>query len=138
MKILDKIIEVFNQYELKPIDIPKEYQNLYLYLDNNINKEKDYFPNPELTDGYLFDKYRKNIPHGWYGFSIGSPIIPAWGEILDKVLEICIANDPNFEIYQIKLKFGGIRFYVHSEIIEDINDVENYITDKLFDEKLIY
>ena len=29
-------------------------------------------------------------------------------------MDLCILNDPDFEIHQIKLKFGGIRFYVNS------------------------
>ena len=59
-------------------------------------------------------------------------------DILDEILELCTENDTDFEIHQIKLKFGGIRFYVHSDIIEDINDVEMCIEDNLYDPALIY
>jgi hypothetical protein len=87
---------------------------------------------------FLIKKYRQHIPKGHYGFSIGEPIIPQWNEILDKIVEVCIAADPNFEIRQVKLKFGGICFYVHSDVIEDLHEVEVQIGNTLFDRGLIY
>lgn len=138
MKILDKVQEVFNQYELKELILPEGHENVYRLIREFPEQEKHYFSDPTLTDSYLFDKYRKHIPKGWYGFNIGTPIIPAWCEIIDKILAICIANDPDFEIHQIKLKYGGIRFYVGSEVIEDINEVASLIDSTLYDKALIY
>lgn len=138
MKILDKVQKVFNQHELKPINIDETgtFPNVYIYL--GCYPEMAYEFKSEKTDGYFINKYSKHIPKGWYGFDIGTPIIPVWLDILDKVLEICVEADPDFEIHQIKLKFGGIRFYVGSQNIEDLHEVERLIDNNLFDKALIY
>ena len=137
MKILNEIEEIIAKYDLKPIKLPDDYKNLYSYKKSN-PQDVTYYYNIEKSDSYLCEKYADNIPHGWYGFDVGTPIIPEWMDILDKIVELCIENDPDFEIHQIKLKFGGIRFYVYSEIIEDTHEIEMYIEDKLFDAALIY
>jgi len=59
-------------------------------------------------------------------------------EIIREIVLVCIKANPNFEIHQIKMKFGGIHFYCHSEVIEDLNEVDGLIMDKLFDKALIY
>lgn len=137
MKLLNNIEKIVAKYDLKPIKLPDGYKNLYDYLNKcPEDKTADYL---SLTnDRYLNEKYADYIPHGWYGFDVGTPIIPIWMNIIDEIVELCIENDPDFEIHQIKLKYGGIRFYVYSEIIEDIYDIEMYIEDKLFDATLIY
>jgi hypothetical protein len=136
MEILDKVREVFNQYDLKPIELPKDFKDVYLFLRKYPEFSKDF--KSSIDDSDLNQKYRKHIPKGWYGFDIGTPIVPVWMEIIDKIVEGCTAFDPNFEIHQIKLKFGGIRFYCSSEIIEDLHEVEYFIENKLFDRALIY
>jgi hypothetical protein len=136
MKIIYKVQEIVNQYELKPIEVPKEYKNVYTFLRDYPEFGKNF--KSEIEDCDLDEKYKLRIPKGWYGFDIGTPIVPAWMEIIDKIVELCVAIDPEFEIHQIKLKFGGIRFYVHSDIIEDINEVEHLIDTTLFDKALIY
>lgn len=136
MNILNKVQEIFNQYELKPIEVPKEYKNLYMFLRVYPELSKNF--KSEIEDCDLNEKYELRIPKGWYGFDIGTPIIPAWMEIIDKIVAICIEADPYFEIHQIKLKFGGIRFYTKSNVIEDVHEVEKLIANKLFDNALIY
>lgn len=136
MQILDKVQEIFNQYELKPLIFPKEHKDVYSYLRAYPEFDKDFVS--EKTDGYFIIIYDDHIPNGWYGFDIGTPIIPAWCEIIDKILELCIASDPEFEIHQIKLMFGGIRFYTSSNVIEDLHEIEMLISEKLFDNALIY
>ena len=137
MKILNEVEEIFGKYDLKPIILPNGFKNIYIYHDKN-PEDCTFIYNPETTDRILNEKYADYIPHGWYGFDVGTPIVPEWMEILDEIVELCTEVDPNFEIHQIKLKFGGIRFYVYSEIIEDIHNVEMHIEDKLFDTALIY
>lgn len=136
MKILDKVQEIFSQYELNKLTFPEDNKNVYEFLQSYPEFRKDFVS--EKNDGFLIKKYRKHISKGHYGFSIGEPIVPVWNEILDKILELCIAADPSFEIHQVKLKFGGICFYVHSERIEDIHEVEVLIGKNLFDKALIY
>lgn len=134
MKILDKVEEVFNGYELKPL-VLNQGMNVYDLI--RLKPEQREVFSSEKDDSYFIKKYRQYIPQGWYGFSIGNPIIPEWMEIIDKVLEICVEADPNLEIHQIKLKFGAICFYVKSEVIEDIHEVEMYMY-KLSDRALVY
>jgi hypothetical protein len=136
MKILNDVEEIFAKYDLKPIKLPDGFKNIYEYLKANPDKSNDYVPS--IDDSYLLHKYADYIPHGWYGFDIGVPIIPKWMDIIDEIVELCTENDQDFEIHQIKLKFGAICFYVYSGIIEDTNDVEILMLNKLYDEALIY
>jgi hypothetical protein len=136
MKILDKVQEIFNQYELKQLILPESFTDVYSFIRTYPEFGKDF--KSSIEDSDLNTKYRKHIPRGWYGFDVGTPIIPVWMEIIDKVVEICVAVDPDFEIHQIKLKFGGIRFYCGSNIIDDLHEVEFLIDNNLFDRALIY
>ena len=136
MKLLNKIINIFSKYELKPLKFPDGYDNIYTYLTINPDKKPDFIS--IKTDEYFIKKYYNHISDGHYGFSIGTPIIPEWNEILDEILELCIKTDKSFEIQQIKLKFGYICFYVRSEVIEDILDIEILIGENLHDSALIY
>ena len=136
MKILEKVQEIFNQYDLKPIELPKEFKDVYVFLRKYPEFGKDF--KSSIEDSDLNTKYRKHIPRGWYGFDVGTPIVPSWMEIIDKIVEACVAVDPEFEIHQVKLKFGGICYYCGSNIIDDLHDVEFLIAEKLFDRALIY
>ena len=136
MKILNEVEQIFEEYDLKPIKLPDGFKNIYDYLRAHPEEKEKYVP--QINDGYLLKKYAEYIPRGWYGFDVGAPIVPEWMEIIDKVVELCTELDQDFEIHQIKLKFGGIRFYVESGLIEDIFDVELYIENKLYDRTLVY
>jgi len=136
MKILEKVQEIFNQYELKPIELPKDFKDVYMFLRKYPEFGKDF--KSEIDNCSLNEKYGKYIPKGWYGFDIGIPIVPLWMEIIDKIVEACVAIDSDFEIHQIKIKFGGIRFYCGSEVIEDLHKVESLIENTLWDKALIY
>jgi len=135
MKILEKVQAILAKYELKSIKLPEGYKNVYQYRKDNPDDKKF---ESEKTDGYFINKYETHIPRGWYGFSLGDPIVPEWCEIIEKVLDICLETDPNFKIHQIKIKFGGVRFYCESQVIEDLYDVEVLIEHNLHDPKLIY
>jgi len=136
MKILDKIQEIFNQYELKPIELPKEFKDVYMFLRAYPEFKKNF--EPEKNDGYLLRRYRDHIPRGWYGFDIGEPIVPVWSTIIEKIVDACLEADPNFEIHQIKIKFGYMCFYCGSDVIEDLHEVECLIAHKLQDRALVY
>ena len=136
MNILSKTQEIFNQYDLKPIELPKDTKDVYFFLRAYPEFTNDF--KSKIDDCDLNQKYRKHIPKGWYGFDIGTPIVPAWMEIIDKIVSTCVEVDPDFEIHQIKLKFGGICFYCGSEIIDDLHEVECLIANNLFDRALIY
>lgn len=135
MKAFDKINEIFNKYELKPIIIDNKYSNIYQYLNDNPHNRTLYKSTKD--DFYFINKYKNRIPKGHYGFSIGNPIIPIWCDIIEEIIDTCIDIDPNLQICQVKLKYGSICFYINT-IIEDIIDIEIMIGDKLYDKNLIY
>jgi len=95
----------------------------------------------ESADGWLIKKWGKHIPKGWYGFD---GINELWGRIIDDFLEELVKDFPNLEIHQIKLKFGGLRFYVGLNDFSDSKKcaIANHNIDKLedalFSETLIY
>jgi hypothetical protein len=136
MKISNDIEKIFSKYDLKAIELSSDYKNIYDFLRKNPTEAKKY--QTKKNDGYFIKKYCDYIPKGWYGFDVGTPIIPEWMDIIDEILEICTENDQDFEIHQIKLKYGAICFYVYSKDIEDIHDVELLIMNKLYDKTLIY
>lgn len=136
MKIINDVNEILSKYDLKKIDFLIDSRNLYEYLNKHPEEESLYKTTKD--DNFLFNKYRKHIPKGWYGFSIGHPIKPEWVDIIDEILELCVKLDESFEIHQIKIKYGGISFYVESDVIEDIDNVSYLLSETLFDKALIY
>jgi hypothetical protein len=91
-------------------------------------------------DNFLIEKWEKRIPPGWYGFE---GINELWGKIIDEFLTELEKIAPNFEINQIKLKWGGLRFYVETnvkegELDQEINKEISELEDALFHKKLIY
>ena len=88
-------------------------------------------------------KWKEHIPKGWYGFSIGRPCPDAWFNIIDEFLGYLKSIDSSFEIHQIKLKFGGLRFYIsfktnNEETEEFINLQIEKLEYNLYDKKLIW
>lgn len=136
MKLLEEVKKIVKKHNPKPIKLPENYSDVYDYLRNNPDKENDF--KSEIDDYVLMSKYRKHVPRGWYGFDIGTPIIPEWMLIIDEVTKLCIDNDPNFEIHQVKLKYGRICYYVSSSIIEDYDEIDEYIEDISYDKALVY
>ena len=94
----------------------------------------------ESDDLRLINKWKNRIPDGWYGFD---GINTLWGKIIDDFLTELEKECPDFEIHQIKLKYGGLMFYVDlrikdcrklRKITKEIDKLEN----ALFSESLIY
>ena len=131
MKCLEKVKDILKKYDFT-LPLPEGVKTVYEF------EEKPDWLKSKKRDGYFMDKYDKHIPQGWYGFALGSPTPKVWLDALDEVLALLILHDPAFEIHQIKTKFGGVRFYVESELIEDIWDIESLIEDTMFDKALIY
>jgi len=136
MELLTKVKEIFESHPFSNIDT-SGYKNVYELIKSNPDLV-DKFTHPTLNDYTLIEKYKSYIPRGWYGFSIGTPVIPVWMEIIDEILELYRKNDPNFEINQIKMKFGRIDFYVQSETIDDKWPIFQLISSTLKDPALIY
>lgn len=91
---------------------------------------------------YLFQKWAYRVEENWYGFDLGGvPFV--WGKIIDEFLTALKEFDPNFTICQIKLKFGGLRFYIHERKMSDtdrkiIRDEITELEKWLFHKNLIY
>jgi len=137
INLLEDVKKIMDKYNLN-VFVPDEYINVYKYLSVQPEKKIEDFKHPIINDSYLCEKYKNNIPKGWYGFEIGNPTPINWFIVIEKIVDFLIKKDPDFEIHQIKMKFGGIRFYCESEKIEDIDDISMLIETKLFDKKLIY
>lgn len=102
------------------------------YLDEL--KSIDYSKQSEWSfDKNLLSKWKSHIPKGWYGFDLGGTP-PVWSKIIDEFLDELVKVDPSLEIHQIKLKFGGIRFYVQvketPEIASDIDKLERMLSNR--------
>jgi len=130
MELKNKVEKILSKYDLD-VDIPDD-----IYKNRNEEERKDLFKKGE--DARLCEKYKDKIPRGWYGFSIGTPVPDVWIKAIEKVLDFLIKKDDTFEIHQIKMKFGGIRFYVVSSKIEDLLEIELLIENSMFNENLIY
>jgi hypothetical protein len=139
MKLLEDVKTIYSKYPWFPYEIPEGYKSLYDYVHGNELPEEEhrlYFPMKRSS--YLQNKYKDLIPKGWYGFDMGTPIHPQWILILDEVVGFLHKNDPDFTIQQVKIKFGGVRFYVSSILIEDIYEIESFLEENLYDKALIY
>lgn len=116
-----------------------------VYLNSKLEKYKK---DCEGLENKLIKKYKNYIPDGWYGFSFGSPTPKDWFKIIDEFLQYLLklqkeGKISNFEIHQIKIKFGGLRFYVSYKC--DVEEFDEFIKlqigaleHHLYDSKLIY
>jgi hypothetical protein len=95
-----------------------------------------------LPDLYLFMKWAYRVEKGWYGFALGNvPMV--WAMLIDEFLTELEKEAPDFKIHQIKLKFGGLRFYVDLGLkdnvkAEAIHHEIDKLTSLLHNENLIY
>ena len=64
-----------------------------------------------VSDLLLFWKWAHRVGKGWYGFNLGH-IPPIWTQMLDEFLGWLEIQCPDFEIRQIKMKFGAVRIHV--------------------------
>lgn len=110
---------------------------------------RNYYPeaeNPKDTSinlqSDILEKWKDHIPQGWYGFDMGG-CHSSWFYIVDDFLDYLLTIDPKLEIHQVKLKWGGLRFYVEikgrTEEEQEFVDLQaKELEEVLFDEKLIY
>lgn len=83
----------------------------------------------------LKEKWMSRVPAGWYGFDLYD--VPVrWLQIIDEFLDYIAQHDPEFEIHQIKLKFGGLRFYVDCD--PRFKDEIAVLEENLYDPRLIH
>lgn len=106
-------------------------------------KKQKTFTDYNSPDLHLFMKWAHRVGKGWYGFALGQEVPFVWALIIDAFLDELALEAPNFEINQIKLKFGGLRFYVDlrledKEKAKAINEEIVKLCTVLYNEKLMY
>lgn len=136
MKLLKDIERIYKKkYCL--FELPNSnYNNIYKYIED-FPEEKQKYINKK-NNQYFKEKYLNNITSGYYGFEMNSYMPECWRDIIDEVLELCIKNDPNFGIHQIKIKLGSVRFYVASNVIEDLYKITRFLDENLYSKYLMY
>lgn len=108
------------------------------FIDSLIEKYKDPALSYYQDEEYLDIKWVKQYGKGWYGISLGPGLPKSWYNIIDDVLLELLLEDPVFEIHQIKIKFGGLRFYVNGEFGEETLSTIGYLESKLYSKELVY
>jgi hypothetical protein len=87
-------------------------------------------------DVLLFSKWAYRVGKGWYGFDLGD-VPRVWGDVLDDFLLWLETQCPDFEIHQVKIKYGKLRVYIGTKtrlfipdekIRSEISQLENLLT----------
>lgn len=85
----------------------------------------------------LLENWSHHVAKGWYGISLGQPTPDSWFRFLDAFLRLVRDYNPNFEIHQIKMKFGGLRCYL-GNINEETRELVSQVEEIMYDDELIY
>lgn len=121
---MTKVKELEQKYGLKP--------DSYSDRDRLVLSEKG------TENQRLSEKWKDHISQRWYGFDLPPGLPESWYKSIDEMLDYCKTIDPFFAIFQIKLKFGGIRMYVHGHWDIDLNTQIRYLETLLYDSSFIY
>lgn len=81
-------------------------------------------------------KYDSRVPMGWYGIDLYEAPI-SWLNALEEFLAELEKDSPDFEIHQIKLKFGTARIHIDN-VSEEAYDSVDLLEDVMQDSNLIY
>ena len=71
------------------------------------------------SDIFLFQKWAYRVGKGWHGFDLGD-VPRVWADLLNDFLAWVESQCPDFEILQIKMKCGGLRFYIDAKIVDEV------------------
>ena len=97
-------------------ELKEKYKKRLAHADGQLEKEHVKGRPKKGSESFrvdvsLFQKWAYRVRKEWYGFNLGD--IPcAWGDVLNDFLVWVESKCPDFEILQIKMKFGGLRFYI--------------------------
>jgi len=140
------IRKILNKHEGYTNGWYPDVEDANVYVNSDVSKK--YSEGCHEKEMALQDKWKDYIPAGWYGFSLGSPCPHAWYGIIDEFLEYLAQLQKDggitgFDIHQIKIKFGGLRFYVsyscEDEELREFIDLQiSRLEDHLRDSKLVY
>lgn len=90
----------------------------------------------DALEEHLLNKWQKRIPKGWYGFSL-APCPKVWLLAIDEFLDELEKVNPNFEIHQIKCKYGSLRCYLGGDSEEEQKAID-LLESVMSDQFLIY
>ena len=71
------------------------------------------------ADIFLFQRWACRVRQGCYGFDLGD-VPRVWADLLNDLLAWMESQCPDFEILQIKMKCGGLRFYIDTKIVDEV------------------
>ncbi len=85
----------------------------------------------------LIEKWSPYISKGYYGFDLGN-LPNVWYDCIDEVLDyLKEKSEGDLQIQQIKIKFGGLRFYVTGNFVDEWHNIESMINEFYHDD-LVY
>lgn len=138
MTILETTHQIIQKHKLNekltfnPFKERRKIKSDYCGLDGVFIEFKDSYE--KATN--LQNKYENRVPQGWYGLDCSCwPI--NWLNALEEFLAELEKDSPDFEVHQIKLKWGGARIYLDNlsaEAWKAVDELENV----MYDENLIY
>lgn len=85
------------------------------------------------VEANLYEKWKPNIPDGWYGLSVGWPVPLVWYSVIGEFLDYVKLEKPDFQLLQIKIKYGGIRIHLDNvplSIYKEADELEVVLYDK--------
>lgn len=100
-------------------------QNTYENLPVISNEEYSVW----ITD--FCGKWSSRFAQGYWNFDL-MPLPWIWHAAIDEALDIITEDSPEFKICQIKIKFGGVRFYlidISGEVFDGIEELESVLQD---------
>jgi len=127
--------KIIQKYNLKPSSYFEESPYKKEFQDSAMAKEINNIG--FARNSAIKEKWASHIPDRWYGFDLGYPVPVVWYDAIDEFLDYAKEQCPDFEIYQIKLKMGGLRMYI-GRVTEEIQSESLILASSLFDEFLIY
>lgn len=135
-QIIAKHNVVANFLSFNPFKVRRELRGSYgIAVINGFNDA------PEFKDSYLKytnlqNRYKNKVGKSWYGFDIDCwPV--NWIDALEEFLSELEKDSPDFEIHQIKLKFGRARIYL-ANLSEDAYYSIDLLEEVMRDSNLIY
>lgn len=126
----NKTTDIISQLKTKYNLAPNSYYTQNPYSNTLINQTS-------AKEIKLRKKWAARVPPGWYGISVGLPAPEVWFDVLDEFLDWVVLNNKDFEIWQIKCKFGEIVVYLN-KINEEARAATFELSGLLTDKYLVY
>lgn len=133
-------------FKLSPGDFLK-------HLTKSYNLERDsYYPDREtykkaeynqVRSELLDEAFRGLVGDDWYGFDLG--VVPnSWHDIISDLTEYLNQHLDGLVLQQIKVKFGGLRYYYtcgktnDKETVDKMYSLVTKVENLLYDQSMIY